>query len=149
MDSYWLMKFLEGDKHMNKPLLRLIACLLLTLYCLQAIALASEIVPYADQKFDFATTVLLSTKEVSFRAATYSTMDCLSVTACWLEIEETNGSWSYVCSLPAPTVTYTNAYAYFYTQDYSAYIGTGKYRVWATYDADGHSITRCSNERIF
>lgn len=113
------------------------------------VASAQEAIPYADTEFDSATTVLKSNKQVSFRCATYSTKDEISVTSCWLEIENSDGSWSYVCSLPAPTAVFTNTFAYSATVDYSEYIGSGTYRVWATYDADGHSITRCSNERTF
>lgn len=110
---------------------------------------AQEILPYADTEFDSATTVLKSTKQVSFRCATYSTKNSISVTNCWLEMENSDGSWSYVCALTPPSIVYTNTFAYSATVDYSDNIGTGTYRVWATYDADGHSITRCSNERTY
>lgn len=123
--------------------------LLLVLMLGMTIAVAEEIIPYADTEFGTVTTVLQSSKQVSFRCATYSTKECISVTSCWLEIESSDGSWSYVCSLTPPTATFTNTFAYSATVDYSDYIGTGTYRVWATYDADGHSITRCSNERTY
>lgn len=39
--------------------------------------------------------------------------------------------------------------SYYKEMDYSDKIGTGTYRVGATFDADGHSITRYSNSRTF
>lgn len=134
---------------MSKRFCQLLIASLLSLVIVTGIAYAEGIVPYADTEFDSASTTLKSSKQVTFRAVTYDTKDCLSVTSCYLEIKNDDGSWSYVCSLPAPTTKYYDAYAYSATVDYSSYIGSGTYRVWATYDADGHSITRCSNERTY
>lgn len=114
-----------------------------------ATAVADGITPYADSEFGTVTTVLKSSKQVSFRCVTYSTKKCISVTSCWLEIKNSDGSWSYVCSLTPPATVLTNTFAYSATVDYSEYIGNGTYRVWATYDADDHSVTRCSNERTY
>lgn len=132
----------------NKFLKLIVCCLLLCIVGIN-MATASEIMPRADTEFNSTSTILKSTKQVTFRCVTYETKDCLSVTSCYLEIKNDDGSWSYVCSLPAPTTKYYDAYAYSATVDYSSYIGSGTYRVWATYDADGHSITRCSNERTY
>lgn len=135
---------------MKTNLARSILCFLsILLLTGLTIASAAEIMPYADTEFNSTSTVLKSTKKVSFGCVTYDTKECLSVTSCYLEIKNDDGSWSYVCSLPAPTIKYYDAYAYSATVDYSSYIGSGTYRVWATYDADGHSITRCSNERTY
>lgn len=134
---------------MSKRFYQLLIASLLSLVIVMGVAFAEGIVPYADTEFDSASTTLKSSKQVTFRAVTYDTKDCLSVTSCYLEIKNDDGSWSYVCSLPAPTTKYYDAYAYSATVDYSSYIGSGTYRVWATYDADGHSITRCSNERTY
>ncbi len=135
---------------MKTKLLNMISYSLILLCILGiSIASASEIMPFADAEFNSTATVLKSTKQVSFRCVTYETMDRLSVTSYYLERKNNDGSWSYVCSLPAPTTVYYDAYAYSATVDYSSYIGTGTYRVWATYDADGHSITRYSNERTY
>ena len=112
-------------------------------------AWASEVMPCADTEFISATTTLKSSKQVSFRSITHQTKGQLSVVACWLEKQNTDGSWFYVCSMTPPSTVYTNTSAYSASKDYSNYIGTGTYRVWATYDADGHRISRCSNERTF
>lgn len=128
-----------------------LACVVLCMIMVAALtsAVAQELMPYADTEFDSASTVLKSSKQVSFRCVTYETKNSLSVTACWLEKKNTNGSWSYVRSLTPPSTVLTNTFAYSATADYSAYIGSGTYRVWATYNADGHTISRCSNERTF
>lgn len=112
-------------------------------------AMAQEIIPRADTEFVSATTTLKTNKEVTFRSVTYGTKDKLSVVACWLEKKNTDGSWFYVCSMTPPSTVCTNTGAYYASKDYSNYIGTGTYRVWATYDADGHRISRCSNERTY
>ena len=114
-----------------------------------AFADSYDIMPCADSEFNSATTLLKSTKQVSFRAVAYNVKSSISVTACWLEIQDSDGNWSTVCQLPPPSYVSENAFTYSYTVDYSDYIGSGTYRIWATYDADGHSITRCSNERTF
>ena len=57
--------------------------------------------------------------------------------------------WEFVCSLPVPSHVAHNASSYGSYVDCSEYIGTGTYRVTATYDADGYQITRNSNERSF
>lgn len=122
-------------------------CIVSLLFC--SIANAFEITPYADTEFDSVTTLLKSTKKVSFRAVTYNVKSSISVTDCRLEKENDNGTWSTVCTLPPPKVTAKETFAYSATEDYSDYIDTGNYRIRATYDADGHTITRYSNERTF
>lgn len=133
---------------MKRKLLFLIVCLLIWLVGF-GMASAQEINPRADTEFLSATTTLKPSKEVSFRSVTYGTKNQLSVVACWLEKKNTDGSWFYVCSMTPPSTVYTNTSAYSATQSYASYIGTGTYRVWATYDADGHRISRCSNERTY
>lgn len=118
-----------------------------SMFCLFAVA--EDIMPCADSEFASATTVLKSTKQVSFRAITNNVKSSISVTACWLEKENSDGSWSTVCTLTPPSVVSENSFTYSATMDYSSYIGTGTYRIQATYNADGHTITRCSNERTF
>lgn len=112
-------------------------------------AIASTIIPRADTEFDSTATVLKSSKSVSFRATTFELKDSISVTACWLEIKNSDGTWTTVCSLPVPSAVGTETISFSTSKDYSSYIGNGTYRVWATYTADGHSISRCSNERTF
>lgn len=128
---------------------KLCICFLTISLLFGSMANAYEIMPCADTEFDSVTTLLKSTKQVSFRAVTYNIKSSISVTACWLEKESSNGSWSTVCSLTPPSYVSENAFTYSATVDYSKYIGTGNYRIRATYNADGHAITRYSNERKF
>lgn len=114
-----------------------------------AIAESYEVMPCADTEFNSVTTLLKSSKQVSFRAVTYNVKSSISVTACWLEQENDDGSWTTVCSLDVPSTVSQDDFSYYATMDYSSVIGTGTYRIGATYNADGHTITRYSNERTF
>lgn len=123
------------------------AMLILLTFCCQAFA--QQIMPLSDSEFDVVTTILKSTKKVTFDCTTYEIKNSISVSSCWLEKKATNGTWFYVCALTPPSLVRTNTFAYAATVDYSSYIGTGTYRIWVTYNADGHTVTRCSNERTF
>ena len=109
---------------------------------------ATEITPRADALFLSATPALNTDQSVTFSAVTYDIHSLLSVLAVWLE-QKIEGEWEYVCALPNPSGAATNAYVLTVMMDYSSEIGTGTFRVWATFNADGYEITRCSNERTF
>lgn len=111
-------------------------------------ASAENIMPRADTEFDSAYPCLLSSKSVTFRCVTYETKQSISVTACWLEVW-TSGAWRKVTDLTPPSKVNTNTFTYTATVDYANKIGSGTFRVWATFNADGHEITRCSNERTY
>ncbi len=113
------------------------------------VAEASEVIPCADSEFASITTSLKSSKQVIFRALTSNMKKSISVTACWLEKKNADDSWSTVCTLSAPSTIASNAFSYSATMDYSSQIGTGTYRIRANYNADGHEVTRYSNERTF
>ena len=125
----------------------LIAALLLSLVLLN-IAFASEIVPYADTEFSRATASLTTNKTVSFSCLTIREKEKISITSCWLQ-KKTNNKWSWAGSLEAPTTIATNTMLYAVVMDYSDKIGSGTYRIGFTINADGHAITRYSNERTF
>lgn len=112
------------------------------------IAYATEIMPRADLEFDSAYPALLTTKQVTFRGVTYETKNYIKVTEVWLE-KQVNGNWVKVADLTPPTKIATNTFVYSTTVDYANQIGYGTFRVWATFDADGHTITRSSNDRTF
>lgn len=114
-----------------------------------SIAIASTVMPCADTEFLSTTVLLKSTKQVSFRATTYDEKDKISVTDCWLEKENADGSWTTVCSLPAPSAYASESISFSTTVNYSSYIGTGNFRIQATFNADGHTLTVTSNERSF
>lgn len=127
----------------------ILCCVMLLCLAGTSVATASEIEPRADTEFNSATTTLKTNKSISFRAVTYETKEEISVTAVWLERKNADGSWTYICALTPPSTVFTDTFAYSATVDYSAYIGSGTYRAWATYNADGHAIVRSSNERTY
>ena len=101
----------------------------------------------ADEIFDSATIYLKTTKKVKFDVTTYGNQKTLAVTDCWLE-KKSGTKWVKQCDLETPAAR-SNTFSYYKEMDYSDKIGTGTYRVGATFDADGHSITRYSNSRTF
>lgn len=122
------------------------AILLLTMLC--GFAQASGIVPYADTEFDSAMATLSAQKSVTFSCMTYDNKASIKVTGVWLQ-RKVDGSWKYECALTAPSHEATNTIIYGATMDYSDKIGTGTFRVGFIVNADGHAITRYSNERTF
>ena len=133
----------------NRNILYIACFVLLLVLAMCHVAYADEITPYADSEFSSATTTLKTDKSISFRAVTYDVKEEISVTAVWLERKNADGSWTYICALTPPSTVFTDTFAYSVTVDYSASIGSGTYRAWATYNADGHAIVRSSNERTY
>ena len=130
---------------MNKRFVGVILSVLLLYFC--SYSYADEIVPRADLVFADANAILYSGKYVTFTASTYGASDVVSVTAVRLE-QKIDGEWSLVTTLTCPS-SQTNCLRYVQTVYYNNEIGTGTYRVVATFCADGHSITRTSNERTY
>lgn len=131
-----------------KKLYRVHIILLVALMMLCGFAQADGIVPYADSEFDSASASLSTRKDVSFSCETYETKALIQVTGVWLQ-RKVDGKWKYERSLPAPSKKATNTISYAALMDYSDKIGSGTFRVGFIVDADGHSITRYSNERTF
>lgn len=102
----------------------------------------------SDPVFDSATTTLTSIKKASFSVETSSPQASISITSVELYVMS-GGAWTYVCNLPAPTKVGTNTKTFSATMDYSSYIGTGTYRLYTTFCADGYSISRYSNTRTY
>ena len=112
-------------------------------------AFAQDIVPYADEVFHRASATLYSDKWVTYNCVTIGTAAELKITSCWLQ-KKINGSWVWQRSLPTGGHVERNSANLLYDVDYSSYItGAGTYRVGFTANADGHTITRYSNERTF
>lgn len=112
------------------------------------VAVAGEIMPLADSEFYVAFPMLGADKTVTFSARTYGNKSSISVTSCRLEEKVSEYTWMGI-SVPAPSYVATNTFGYTATKDYSAYIDSGTYIFYATFDADGHAITRSSGERTF
>ncbi len=123
----------------------IIVIMIICIVCTSAsIAFARE-----DEVFQSATGTLYSDKTVTFTFVTMEDVSYIKVNSCWLQ-KRVGNSWSYVCSLPAPTEVYTNCSLYSATKDYSSYITqAGTYRIRFTPNAGGHTITRYSNSRTF
>ncbi len=117
--------------------------LFLTISC----SFADEITPRADLVFQSATPTLCSGRYVVFSALVYDVADSVSVTSVQLE-KKVNSTWTYVTDLICPPEQ-TSCLRYLQTVYYTNEIATGTYRVVVTFCADGHSITRTSNERTF
>lgn len=103
----------------------------------------------SDPVFESATTNLRSDKNTSFSAVTSIEQNSIKVTRVRLYKQNSDGTWSYVRDLPAPTHEATNTMLFGATKDYSSYIGTGTYRIYTTFCADGHYISRYSNTKTY
>lgn len=132
---------------MNK-IAKALLCIVIIVITIVPFAVAEEIAPHADDVFDAITATLTSTGGVSFNCATFDIQKSIKMTDCWLQIK-TGTRWSKVCDLEVPSKVVTNTFVYTDYMDYSDSIGTGTYRVGFTMDADGHTVTRYSNERTF
>lgn len=130
---------------------KLLALLCLTCFLITILpsAIAEDIVrPMADTEFARATANLTSRKTVIYTLTTYEYKNVLAIESCWL-MKKVDGEWTFVCGLPRPDERGSNTFTFATEVDYSSYIGTGTYRVAGMFNADGHMITRYSNERTF
>ena len=106
-------------------------------------SLADTIVPLADSVFDATKVELSSSGRVKLYCVTYENMATIKVTACWLE-KEVGGEWEFDCSLTPPSEESHNTNGYAASFNCSSSIGSGTYRLAATFNADGYEITRYS-----
>ena len=120
----------------------------LMLLSMAATALAMDISPYADSYFDSLTINLNSKKKVGYRAVAKEIHGEIKVTSCTLQ-KKSGTKWTNEGSLDAPTVVAKNTRVYDAAMDYSDDIGSGTYRISATFYADGYTVTRTSNERTY
>ena len=102
----------------------------------------------ADPEFQSASITLTSSKLAVYSADLHNEKDRIEVVEADL-YKKVNGDWTHVTSLPVPAFVGTNTELYGASISYASYIGTGTYRVTATFSADGYEITRNSNERTF
>ena len=106
-------------------------------------SLADTIVPLADSVFDATKVELSSSGRVKLYCVTYENMATIKVTACWLE-KEVGGEWEFECSLTPPAEESHNTNGYAASFNCLSSIGSGTYRLAATFNADGYEITRRS-----
>lgn len=106
-------------------------------------SLADTILPLADSVFDATKVELSSSGRVKLYCVTYENMATIKVTACWLE-KEVGGEWEFDCSLTPPAEESHNTNGYAASFNCLSSIGSGPYRLAATFNADGYEITRRS-----
>ena len=133
---------------MSKKKLVSVGLLFVCILCFAIGALANEVTPRADTEFAYAYPSLYTSKNVGFFAMTNTLKTSISVTDCWLEVYM-SGRWQKVKDLTPPSKVAYSTTVYNDTVSYVDKIGSGTFRVWATFNADGHEITRCSNERTY
>ena len=132
---------------MKRLIARVALCMMIVL--MACTALADDIMPRADEVFHRASAALYSDKWVTYNCVVYETAEELKITSCWLQ-KKVDGTWVWQRSLPTGGVVARNTNSMVYDVDYTSYItGAGTYRVGFTANADGHAITRYSNERTF
>lgn len=132
---------------MKRMISGLLVAILFTM--LVSSALAQEVMPCADEVFHRAMASLYSDKWVTYSFVTMSTVEELKITSCWLQ-KKVDDVWEWQRSLPTGGVVSYNTNSLAYDMDYSSYITeAGTYRVGFTANADGHAITRYSNEQTF
>lgn len=102
----------------------------------------------SDSVFEMATVSLSASKVATFSAITFSFHDSIKVTEVKLQ-QYIGSTWSTIATLEAPADEATNVDLYGATKNYSGSIGTGKVRLKVTFYADGHTITRYSNQRTY
>ena len=137
---------------MSKKALSIVLIILL-IFSLSNIALADYNPPdsiNADPVFNSITITLTTYKYGLFSAYTNNIVGSIKVASCWLQ-KKVGNSWTYYCSLPAPSEESNNTFGYGSSMDYSSYIPSdgNTYRIAARFVADGHHATRYSNERSF
>lgn len=104
----------------------------------------------ADPVFASITITFSTYKTAAFSAYTNDIVSYIKVVACWLQ-KKVDGSWVYYCVLPAPSVETNNTIGYESYMNYSRYVPSdgNTYRIGARFVADGHYVTRYSNQRTF
>lgn len=117
-------------------------------FCLLLVSVNAMAALTADAEFRSASITLTSGKLAVYSASLYNEKESVQIVEADL-YQKINGDWEYVCSLPVPSHVQTNTHSYGASISYASYIGTGTYRITATFDADGYEITRNSNERTF
>lgn len=128
--------------------LLLISLLLCTMMLIMSDALAEEVSPYSDSVFVSWAAVLHENKKAEFSASTYAYYKEIKISKCILE-EKINGRWINRGHLTKPDPMYDTIF-YAGVCDYSSVIFSGRtYRMEVTFWADGHEMTRYSNERTY
>lgn len=131
---------------MRKITISIIALALLL--SVAGLAIADTIVPYSDSHFNSLTINLTSKKYAAYQATGRKMYSVIKVTKCILQRQD-GTTWVNDHNLPVPSGIAENTNVYDETMNYSNEIGTGTYRISATFYADGYYVTRYSNVRTY
>lgn len=131
---------------MKKVLLYVITLMLFAVALPQHLVFA-EATPLSSDVFITAS-VSLSASGTTIFSANVRHPCTISVSRCTLQKQE-NGRWVYAASL-TPPLSKTNTSVYSAVKDYSASMAHGTtYRIVATFEADGDTITKTSNSMTY
>jgi len=132
---------------MKRAALITVVLVLTTMTLCPALANNSQI--KASQYYAEASVALNSSGKAVFSALTTFQFSELSVTSCSLQVKE-DGIWKHDTMLTPPSYVAKNRYTYSAEKTYALNCTPGKtYRFKATFSADGHTITKYSNEVKF
>lgn len=113
------------------------------------VALASEILPYSNEYYSDSSVAFNSAGKAVFSALTTFKFSTMKVTSCTLEVKS-GSTWKYSASLTPPSDVFNNSYAYSAEKSYASSCTKGKtYRIKATFNADGHTITKTSGSATY
>ncbi len=104
----------------------------------------ADIMPLSSENFSRAMVTAYETGNVKFSATLNKVCSTVSVSSCTLQKKE-DGRWVFATSLGTPP-SKSDISKYTANKDYSSSMTTGvTYRIVATFDADGETITKTSN----
>ena len=102
----------------------------------------------ANKNISSASIILTTSMSATFTCSTRARYD-ISVSSVKLEMQNSNGTWSHVINLTAPSGE-TNSLSLSKTMSYSSSCTKGKtHRVSATFTASGESVTRTSVGKVY
>ena len=129
---------------------RVMVSIISLVFVLSIVCVATaEMQPFANQYFYEASVAFNNQGKSVFTATTTFQFNNLSVTSCVLQMKSGN-TWINSQTLTPPSTTASQRYTYSAEKTYSLNCVSGKtYRLKAIFNADGHTITRYSNEVRF
>lgn len=101
----------------------------------------------ADEYFNSGSAKLYASKIVGIIAKTEFVVDRISADYCKL-YKLVGSSWQLVSTI-YPTYYVTNDWQFGTQVDFSSFIDSGTYKVEVRFNADGHTLTKYSNSRVF
>ena len=122
----------------------ILVLIILLIMCCSIFAFAGTT---ANPYFSTVTTYLDANKVADFEAYTKEPMNTIQVTYVGL-YQLTGTTWNPIASLSCPPDT-SSGISYNSTRNYSSNIGSGTYKLFVTYYADGHTISRYSNTQTY